>query len=126
MAEWTFSVPEGYFDDCAKLAAQLPAGRLTTQPLFALTPRAYPSDDAAAEDQRPWTRFTAHVEALNRESADNVAYKILFCTRHGQGYHNLRSKHEVVGDEAVKEVRKPDLVHRRRSWVYNCLLTHFP
>ncbi|XWW94762.1 hypothetical protein V2A60_002710 [Cordyceps javanica] len=93
MASWAFSAPEGYFDDCAALAAQLPEGRLTTRPLFALTPRAYPSDDAASnDDQRPWARFTAHVEALNRESPENVSYKIMLLTRHGQGYHNLKNK----------------------------------
>ncbi|KAJ3473178.1 hypothetical protein NLG97_g10470 [Lecanicillium saksenae] len=97
MSKWTFSVPEGYFDDGVALAAQLPGGKLTTRPLFALTPRDYPSD-ADTTDKRPWARFTEHVKALNRESPENVSYKIMFFTRHGQGYHNL--KNEQVGNEA--------------------------
>ncbi|OAA38244.1 phosphoglycerate mutase family protein [Beauveria brongniartii RCEF 3172] len=87
MGKWTFSVPEGYFDDCVSLAAQLPESRLTTRPLFALTSRAYPSD-AANSDKPPWARFVDHVQALNREARDNVSYKIMFLTRHGQGFHN--------------------------------------
>lgn len=102
MSSWKFSVPEGYFDDCVALAAQLPDGSLTTRPLFALKPRDYPSDgdssSSTPSDGRPWARFTKHVAALNRSSPENVAYKIVFVTRHGQGYHNL--KNEQVGDEA--------------------------
>ena len=103
MAQWTFSAPEGYFDDCAALAAQLPNNRLTTRPLFALTPRDYPSDTAATKDNRPWARFTAHVAALNREAPANISYKIMFLTRHGQGYHNLMKT--LSEDEQGEEVR---------------------
>ncbi|KAJ2981055.1 hypothetical protein NQ176_g2261 [Zarea fungicola] len=102
MSSWTFSVPEGYFDDCIALAAQLPNNSLTTRPLFALKPRDYPSDggsrSSTPSDQRPWARFAKHVAALNHSSPENVAYKIVFVTRHGQGYHNL--KNEQVGNEA--------------------------
>lgn len=100
MSKWQFSVPDGYFDDCVALAAQLPGGKLTTRPLFALTPRDYPSDDDAGTtaDRRPWARFTSHVEALNRDSPEHVSYKIMLLTRHGQGFHNL--KNQEVGDAA--------------------------
>lgn len=98
MEKWSFTAVEGYFDDCVALAATLPRGKLTTRPLFALTPRAYPSDDpSASSDQRPWARFASHVAALNRDAPENVSYKIMYFTRHGQGFHNL--KNEEVGDE---------------------------
>ncbi|KAM3540267.1 hypothetical protein ARSEF1564_006832 [Beauveria bassiana] len=97
MGKWTFSAPEGYFDDCVPLAAQLPESRLTTRPLFALTLRAYPSD-AANSDKPPWARFVNHVQALNRESPDNVSYKIMFLTRHGQGFHNAMKDKAAAGE----------------------------
>ncbi|ATY65208.1 phosphoglycerate mutase family [Cordyceps militaris] len=110
MVQWTFSAPEGYFDDCAALAAQLPNSRLTTRPLFALTPRDYPSDAAAAsKDNRPWARFTAHVAALNREAPANVSYKIMFLTRHGEGYHNLmKTLSEDEQGEENHDAQLPD------------------
>ncbi|KAM3452876.1 hypothetical protein MY3296_004145 [Beauveria thailandica] len=97
MGNWTFSVPEGYFDDCVPLAAQMPENRLTTRPLFALTSRAYPSD-AANSDKPPWARFVDHVQALNREAGDNVSYKIVFLTRHGQGFHNVMKDKAAAGE----------------------------
>ncbi|KAF1736094.1 putative phosphoglycerate mutase [Beauveria bassiana] len=98
MAKWTFSVPEGYFDDCVPLAAQLPESRLTTRPLFALTLRAYPSDAAANSDKPPWARFVNHVQALNLEAPDNVSYKIMFLTRHAQGFHNAMKDKAAAGE----------------------------
>ncbi|KAM3510544.1 hypothetical protein MY11210_005797 [Beauveria gryllotalpidicola] len=118
MGNWTFSVPEGYFDDCVSLAAQMPESRLTTRPLFALTPRAYPSD-AANSDKPPWARFVEHVHALNREAPDNVSYKIMFLTRHGQGFHNVLKDKAAAGETCDDENHGDDAEAR----CFDALLT---
>lgn len=45
-----------------------------------------------------WPRFAEHVRTLNREAPEGVAYKVLYLTRHGVGYHNQKSVE--VGVEA--------------------------
>lgn len=49
-----------------------------------------------------WQRFAKHVERLNRAAADGETYKVLFVTRHGQGYHNVM---EAKVGTAAWEVR---------------------
>lgn len=36
-----------------------------------------------------WSETFAKLESLNKDSAENVKYKIAFLARHGQGFHNL-------------------------------------
>lgn len=113
MSSWKFTSVDGYFGDGAAIVAASADSRLTTQPQFALLPRAYPSDSPTA-DQRPWARFTAHVAALNRDSAKNVSYKILFVTRHGQGFHNAK-RYEVGADAWNVRVTHPSLPPLQRT-----------
>lgn len=94
-SKWTFQAEPGYFQDLAAVENQAPGTKITTQPQLALLPRKYPTDSADAEDQRNWVRFAAHVVSLNEDAPDNVAYKVLYLTRHGLGYHN--KKHIEVG-----------------------------
>lgn len=37
---------------------------------------------------KPWSTIVSELEELNRSAPPNVAYKLLFNARHGQGYHN--------------------------------------
>ena len=54
------------------------------------------SIDKQASNSKPWERFTAYVHYLNQESPGS--YKVLYITRHGQGYHNALKAQ--VGSEA--------------------------
>jgi hypothetical protein len=54
------------------------------------------SIDKQASNSKPWERFTAYVQYLNQESPGS--YKVLYITRHGQGYHNAVKVQ--VGSEA--------------------------
>lgn len=97
MTKWTFTAEPGYFDDLVALAATYPGKRLTTQPNLSLTERSYPSDTEDGKDKRQWARFAEHIKALNRDSPTNVSYKLLYLTRHGEGYHNKKAAE--VGEE---------------------------
>ncbi|KAH7140619.1 histidine phosphatase superfamily [Dactylonectria macrodidyma] len=93
---WTFSTEPGVFVDLLELEPLYPGHKVTTQPhLGLIRGRKYPSDDPSASDQRDWARFTAYVSWLNEKAPENVAYKVLYLTRHGFGYHN--KKHAEVG-----------------------------
>lgn len=37
---------------------------------------------------KPWAEIESLLQALNEQAPPNVAYKLIFCARHGQGYHN--------------------------------------
>ncbi|KAH6621805.1 phosphoglycerate mutase family protein [Boeremia exigua] len=68
---------------------------------FGLVDRAYPSDPTAP-DQRPWTRFTHHLQTLNSALPPDQKVKLLFLARHGQGTHNVaESTHGTPAWEAV-------------------------
>lgn len=48
--------------------------------------------DYVAEDfgrMRPWNEILSALDEMNATAPSNVAYKLLFCARHGQGYHNV-------------------------------------
>jgi hypothetical protein len=58
---------------------------------FGLVNRAY-STDATFDptgSKTQWERFANYVKSLNTNSAANVAYKVIYLIRHGEGYHNL-------------------------------------
>lgn len=38
---------------------------------------------------KPWDQIVAELTQLNEQAPDNVAYKLVFCARHGQGFHNV-------------------------------------
>lgn len=53
--------------------------------------QTYPTDPTPSNHRQrktQWERFTAYVEHLNSQSPDEIAYKVLFLGRHGEGYHN--------------------------------------
>jgi hypothetical protein len=90
---WDFTAVPGYFRNLADVQRET-GEKVTTQPKLALIHRAYPGDDETS-DERDWVRFSKHVQALNRDAPPGVAYKVLYFTRHGFGYHN--KKHLEVG-----------------------------
>lgn len=94
-SHWTFQAEPGFFTDLAAVQDEHPAGKITTQPQLALLHREYPTDEPGAPDKRDWVRFAAYVTSLNQASPENLAYKVLYLTRHGFGYHN--KKHAEVG-----------------------------
>lgn len=100
-AKWSFKAQPGVFVELTDIAHEYPGEKVTTQPNLGLIPgQSYPSDDPdeAASDQRDWARLARYVRWLNQNSSNNVAYKILYLTRHGLGVHN--KMHAQVGSEA--------------------------
>jgi hypothetical protein len=101
--KWRFEAQPGFFKDYAAEQASGAAQKATTEPGLGLLHRQYPSDDAATaassgSDERDWPRFAAYVRWLNQNSPPTTQYKVLYLTRHGIGFHNL--KHVELGDEA--------------------------
>ncbi|GKU00926.1 phosphoglycerate mutase [Fusarium langsethiae] len=98
-AKWSFKAQPGIFIELTDIAHNYPGEKVTTQPNLGLIPdQSYPSDDPDASDQRDWARLARYVTWLNKNSSNNVAYKILYLTRHGLGVHN--KMHAQVGSEA--------------------------
>lgn len=48
---------------------------------------SYIEDDFGL-DCESWGDLAAHLEKLNENAKENESYKLLFCARHGEGYHN--------------------------------------
>lgn len=94
MAKWKFTAVPGVFTNLAEVQRQNVDVRITTQPHLGLLPRAYPTDTPDG-DAKDWARFANYVRSLNRDAAPGEAYKVMYLTRHGFGYHN--KKHTEVG-----------------------------
>lgn len=80
---WTFSIVPGFFKQSDPTTDDLTYDSLTDH--FGL---AKPSWHAALQE----------LETLNASADEKTAYKLVFCARHGQGYHNLAV--EVFGLDA--------------------------
>ncbi|GKT44430.1 putative phosphoglycerate mutase [Colletotrichum spaethianum] len=90
VCRYKFTILPKYFVDYYQVADKSPNGKATTQPNLGLLDK--PFGDAASEaDSTPWERFATHVNRLNAESPDDVAYKVLYLTRHGLGFHNVQA-----------------------------------
>ncbi|KAK4140056.1 histidine phosphatase superfamily [Dichotomopilus funicola] len=90
MSRYRFFHVPGYFVDGPEAARACPGSKLTTQPNLGLLERPYdsaPNENAAGD--APWTRFSAHVEWLNKNSPPGVSYKLLYLLRHGLSVHNV-------------------------------------
>lgn len=55
---------------------------------FGLINQTYSTDSSSTAQLTQWQRFNSLVKQLNSNAAANVAYKLLFIGRHGEGYHN--------------------------------------
>ena len=59
---------------------------------FGLISRSYPSDPSYPSDEpKPtlWQRFYHHLASLNADAPHDTSYRLLFLSRHGQGFHNV-------------------------------------
>lgn len=86
-----FEAVPNFFFDYAETAQQNADFRATTLPLLGLIDRSYETGSTTAEgDGRElWERFRGYVRELNTRSPGPTAYKVLYITRHGLGYHNV-------------------------------------
>lgn len=100
----------GIFFDPSKLQTR-PEDKIVTQPELGLLKQTYSSDDETTSDLPSWTRFIRYVKSLNDAAPENVQYKVLYLTRHGLGFHNI--KHAEVGNDEWN-VRLP--LCASRSW----------
>jgi len=97
---WKFEAVPDVFKDLSELQNS-PKDKVTTQPGLGLLSRSYPTDDTQEDGQQQesdWTRLVRYVSTLNDEASPDVRYKVLYLTRHGVGYHNLKSAE--VGEDA--------------------------
>lgn len=118
---WAFQAVPNIFHDFTEDPTYDPqTTKVTTQPLLGLLPRAYPSDhhddDGDDTEKKSWTRFAAYVNRLNEDAPSNVRYKVLYLTRHGVGFHNL--KHLEVGRKAW-DVRLPSKNNIKTYQIFN-------
>ncbi|KAF7719410.1 Uncharacterized protein PECH_004906 [Penicillium ucsense] len=86
-----YSTVTGYF--LQDEAATDPSTFDYTAVNFGLIDRAYPADSekknhCETKTLTQWERFYNQVEKLNRDSDEDVEYKVLFLGRHGEGFHN--------------------------------------
>lgn len=75
-----------------------------TMPGMGLIDQPYPTDEAfdPQRSKQPWERFINLLNSWNESEKGKAAYKLIYVTRHGQGYHN--AKESDVGS-AEWEVR---------------------
>lgn len=95
-SKWKFEAVPGIFFDPSPQQTS-PEDKSVTQPELGLLRQTYASDTDAASDAPNWTRFIGYVKSLNDAAPENVHYKVLYLTRHGLGFHNI--KHAEVGND---------------------------
>ncbi|KAF9874533.1 phosphoglycerate mutase [Colletotrichum karsti] len=95
-----FTILPEHFINYHEVAKSSPGGKATTQAGLGLLDRPFGVTDRNLErrDAKPWDRLAADVNRLNEQSPDGVAYKVLYLTRHGIGYHNVQAA-KVGSDE---------------------------
>ncbi|TID15818.1 hypothetical protein CANINC_004347 [Pichia inconspicua] len=71
--KWSFTVVDGFFKQSS----------LETDAEYD------PNDDHFGRVLPTWKDVVKRVKELNENSDDNVKYKLIFCARHGEGYHNV-------------------------------------
>ncbi|KAI4600450.1 hypothetical protein KJ359_000805 [Pestalotiopsis sp. 9143b] len=97
MAGFKFQSLQGYFIAQESMQSDVDdTAQKITQKDLGLLPRTYlggggPSSESGDGLQAAsWPAFAKHVRDLNKNAADGVSYKVVFVTRHGQGYHNVQ------------------------------------
>ncbi|KAK4215788.1 histidine phosphatase superfamily [Rhypophila decipiens] len=89
--KYRFTAVTGYFKHDSEPIG--PPFESITLPSLGLINKPYPSDSslpARSAGYTPWERFTHHLSTLNQDSPPSITYKLLYYTRHGQGYHNVQ------------------------------------
>ncbi|KAH0542062.1 hypothetical protein FGG08_003527 [Glutinoglossum americanum] len=88
---------------------------------FGLINRTYDTDQQYDPKRRKtqWQRFQHKVFQYNRESGENVQYKVLFLGRHGEGYHNVAQRFYGTHDwDKLRETIGVHTCDRRSSKTY--------
>ncbi|KAK0621029.1 histidine phosphatase superfamily [Immersiella caudata] len=64
----------------------------TTLPGLGLISQTYDTDAVydPNHEKPDWERFVHYLNHLNKSTAANVSYKLIYAARHGQGYHNVK------------------------------------
>ncbi|KAM7184138.1 Histidine phosphatase superfamily [Naviculisporaceae sp. PSN 640] len=101
LPKYKFTAVTGYFKHDSQPRG--PGYEAVTLPSLGLINKTYPGEDTLTpptkdKESTPWERFAHHLSALNQESPPTTTYKLLYYTRHGQGYHNV--KESEVGTPA--------------------------
>ncbi|KAK0726283.1 histidine phosphatase superfamily [Apiosordaria backusii] len=91
--KFRFTAVPGYF----KMEPRGPMLEVTTMPGMGLIDQSYPTDDTfdPQRSKQPWERFVNFLASLNESEKGRAVYKLIYVTRHGQGYHN--AKEAAVG-----------------------------
>ncbi|KAK0705709.1 histidine phosphatase superfamily [Lasiosphaeris hirsuta] len=95
--QFTYTAVRGYFEQDEPTANPDPVDAVTL-PGLGLIQRLYEGDDGSDRKEGDWEAFARHLDHLNRTGGDKVRYKLIYATRHGEGYHNV--KEAEVGKEA--------------------------
>ena len=116
-----FQAVPGFFVDRTDEARQDHAIKFTTLPNLGLLDREYEtdemlSDETASTRREAWQRFNDYVHQLNANIPGSASHKVLFITRHGQGYHNVMNAQ--VGHD---EWNVCDFLHRLPSLILHIL-----
>lgn len=83
-----FHAPPGYFLPSSSTTNASTFDPTTTN--FGLISQPYPSDSTLdITGPTDWERFVHYLRTLNSAVAPGTTHKLLFLSRHGQGYHNL-------------------------------------
>jgi broad specificity phosphatase PhoE len=91
------AVPNVFIDLSAHAVADA-SFKATTLPLLGLLDREYGDASIDNETLKPWVRLAQYLSNLNLNASEGTAYKVIFLTRHGFGYHNACMSR--VGEEA--------------------------
>ena len=64
----------------------------TTLPGLGLIDRAYETDEKfdSGREKPAWERLAHFLDSLNKSANDKTIYKLIYATRHGQGFHNVK------------------------------------
>ena len=112
-----FEAIDGLFFDYAQQAKENPGVIATTLPSLGLLDTALKlaiTGEAALTSKKPWQALRAYVDQLNKQSPDSTSYKVLYLTRHGEGFHN--AAHARFGTEAwdVRAPKDPSILIKGR------------
>ncbi|KAK4652333.1 putative phosphoglycerate mutase pmu1 [Podospora pseudocomata] len=86
--KYRFTAVPGYF----KMEGRGPRNEVPTMPGMGLIDQPYPTDEAfdPQRSKQPWERFVNLLNSWNESEKGKAAYKLIYVTRHGQGYHNAK------------------------------------
>ncbi|KAI1336778.1 histidine phosphatase superfamily [Xylariaceae sp. FL0016] len=87
---FTYEAVTGFFEHDMEPTG--PEFRATLRPGLGLLERDYDTDAAFDPEKKKtqWARFVHFLEKKNEDSRGQVRHKLVFLSRHGQGFHNVK------------------------------------